>query len=137
LIPLLAGLLLAGIAISLIPFSKQMEDRAKTELTLLMDRAFARISTEDQLSDPIVKAEEENLLNKAVAVSRFLAHDDSLLASDALLALCEQLSIDKIDVADAEGTLIASSDAARIGTAVGTQEAFSWVMAALTTQAPL
>ncbi len=108
-----------------------MEDRAKTELTLLMDRAFARISTEDQLSDPIVKAEEENLLNKAVAVSRFLAHDDSLLASDALLALCEQLSIDKIDVADAEGTLIASSDAARIGTAVGTQEAFSWVMAAV------
>lgn len=122
--------MLTGIAISLIPFSRQMEDRAKTELTLLMDRAFARISTEDQQTEPIVKAEEENLLSKAVAVSRFLTHDDSLLASDALLALCEQLAVDKIDVADAEGTLIASSDAARIGTALGTQEAFSWTMAA-------
>lgn len=130
LVVLLAGLLLIGIAIAFIPFSRQMETRAQTELTLLMDRAFARIEAGDQLADPMIAAEEENLLSKAAAVSRFLTHDDTLLASDALLALCEQLSIDRIDVANVEGTLIASSDAASIGTALGTQEAFVWTMAA-------
>ena len=130
LVPLLAVLLLIGVAIAFVPFSRQMETRAKTELTLLMDRAFARIAAGDQLVDPIVEAEEESLLSKAVAVSRFLTHDDSLLASDALAALCEQLSIDRIDVADADGTLIASSSAANVGTALGTQEAYAWAMAA-------
>ena len=130
LVPILAGLLLIGIALAFIPFSRQMETRAKTELTLLMDRAFARIDAEDRLAEPMIAAEEENLLSKAVAVSRFLPHDDTLLASDALTALCQQLSIDRIDVANLEGTLIASSDAASIGTAIGTQEAFLWTMAA-------
>ncbi len=130
LVPILAGLLLIGIALAFIPFSRQMETRAKTELTLLMDRAFARIDAEDRLAEPMIAAEEENLLSKAVAVSRFLTHDDTLLASDALTALCQQLSIDRIDVANLEGTLIASSDAASIGTAIGTQEAFLWTMAA-------
>lgn len=130
LVPLLAVLLLIGVAIAFVPFSRQMETRARTELTLLMDRAFARIAAGDQLVDPIVEAEEESLLSKAVAVSRFLTHDDSLLASDALAALCEQLSIDRIDVADADGTLIASSSAANVGTALGAQEAYAWAMAA-------
>ena len=127
---MLAGLLLIGIAIAFIPFSRQMETRAKTELTLLMDRAFARIAAEDKLAEPMIAAEEENLLSKAAAVSRFLTHDDTLLASDALSALCEQLSIDRIDVANLEGTLIASSDAASVGTALGAQETFQWTMAA-------
>ena len=130
LVPMLAFLLLAGIAVAFIPFSRRMETRAKTELTLLMDRAFARIGAEDRLAEPMIAAEEENLLSKAVAVSRFLTHDDALLASDALAALCQQLSIDRIDVANLEGVLIASSDAAGIGTAIGAQEAFLWTMAA-------
>ena len=130
LVPILAGLLLIGIAIAFVPFSRQMETRAKTELTLLMDRAFARMEAEDQLADPMIAAEEENLLSKAIAVSRFLTHDDTLLASDALAALCQQLSIDRIDVANLEGALIASSDATSIGTTIGTQEAFLWTMAA-------
>lgn len=128
LVPLLAGLLLIGIAIAFVPFSRQMEKRAQSELTLLMDRAFARIQASEQQADPMIAAEEESLLSKAKAVSRFLTHDDSLLASDALRALCEQLSIDRIDVANAEGTLIASSDAASVGTALGAQEAFAWTM---------
>ena len=130
LVPLLAGLLLIGIAIAFIPFSRQMETRAETELTLLMDRAFARIEAGESLADPMIKAQEENLLSKAAAVSRFLTHDDSLLASDALTALCEQLSIDTIDVANVEGTLIASSDATRVGIPLGTQEMFAWAMSA-------
>ena len=130
LVPLLAALMLIGIAIALIPFSRQMETRAKSELTLLMDRAFARISAASEQADPMIEAEEESLLSKAAAVSRILTHDDALLASDALTAICEQLSIDRIDIANVEGTLIASSDAASIGTALGTQDAFKWTMAA-------
>ncbi len=130
LVPILAALLLIGIAIAFIPFSRQMETRAKTELTLLMDRAFARIEANEKLALPMITAEEESLLSKAKAVSRFLTHDDTLLESDALAALCEQLSIDRIDVANVEGTLIASSDAVVIGTTLGTQEAFAWTMAA-------
>ena len=130
LVPLLAILMLVGIAIAFIPFSRQMETRAKTELTLLMDRAFARISAADQQADPMIEAEKESLQSKAAAVSRLLTHDDTLLASDALKAICDQLSIDRIDVANAEGTLIASSDAAGIGTALGTQDTFTWTMAA-------
>ena len=130
LVPLLAVLLLIGVATAFVPLSQQMEARAETELTLLMDRAFARIEAGDRLAKPMIAAEQENLLSKAVAISRFLTHDDTLLASDALVALCEQLAVDRIDVADIEGTLIASSDAARIGTALGTQEVFAWTMAA-------
>ncbi len=122
--------MLIGIAIAFIPFSRQMETRAKSELTLLMDRAFARITAASQQADPMIEAEEQSLLSKAAAVSRILTHDDSLLASDALKALCEQLSIDRIDIANVEGTLIASSDAASIGTALGTQASFTWTMAA-------
>lgn len=130
LVPLLAVLMLIGISIALIPFSRQMETRAKSELTLLMDRAFARITAASEQADPMIEAEKESLLSKAAAVSRILTHDDALLASDALAAICEQLSIDRIDIANVEGTLIASSDAASIGTALGTQEAFTWTMAA-------
>ena len=130
LVPLLAVLMLIGIALALIPFSRQMETRAKSELTLLMDRAFARITAASEQADPMIEAEEASLLSKAAAVSRILTHDDTLLASDALAAICEQLSIDRIDIANAEGTLIASSDAASIGTALGTQETFTWTMAA-------
>lgn len=130
LVPLLAGLLLIGIAIAFIPFSRQMELRAQQELTLLMDRAFARIEAGDQLADPMIAAQEENLLSKAAAVSRFLTHDDTLLASDALAALCEQLAIDQIDVANVEGTLTASSDATRVGIPIGQQEEFAWTMKA-------
>lgn len=130
LVPLLAGLLLIGIATAFIPFSRQMEARAKSELTLLMDRAFARLEAGDQLADPMIAAQEENLLSKAMAVSRFLTHDDALLASDALAALCEQLSIDRIDVANVEGTLTASSDETRVGIPLGLQEAFAWTLEA-------
>ncbi len=130
LVPLLAVLMLIGIALALIPFSRQMETRAKSELTLLMDRAFARITAASEQADPMIEAEEASLLSKAVAVSRILTHDDALLASDALAAICEQLSIDRIDIANVEGTLIASSDTASIGTALGTQETFTWTMAA-------
>ena len=122
--------MLIGIAIAFVPFSRQMETRAKSELTLLMDRAFARITAASEQADPMIDAEKESLLSKGAAVSRILTHDDALLASDALKALCEQLSVDRIDIANAEGTLIASSDAASIGTALGTQANFTWTMAA-------
>ena len=130
LVPILAGLMVIGIAISFVPLTKQSLTRAESELTLVMDRAFARIGLSEHQAEPVITAEEKNLLDKANAVSRFLEHDDALLASDALRALCEQLSIDRIDVANIDGVLIASSDESRINLTIGTQDAFTWTMAA-------
>ena len=130
LVPILAALMLIGIAISFVPLTKQSIARAESELTLVMDRAFSRIGVGEHQAEPVIAAEEKNLLDKANAVARFLEHDDALLTSDALRALCEQLSIDRIDVANIDGVLIASSEESRIDLAIGTQEAFAWTMAA-------
>lgn len=126
LVPLLAVLMVVGIAISFFPLTNQAQARAESELTILMDRAFARIS--ESKTDPVIAAEEQGLLDKAYAVRRFLEHDDALLATDALIALCSQLNIDQIDVGNAEGTLIASSDESRIGLALGTQDEYAFTM---------
>ena len=130
LVPILAALMLIGIAISFVPLTKQSIARAESELTLVMDRAFSRIGVGEHQAEPVIAAEEKNLLDKANAVARFLEHDDALLTSDALRALCEQLSIDRIDVANIDGVLIASSEESRIDLAIGTQETFAWTMAA-------
>jgi hypothetical protein len=129
LVPVIALLMLAGIALAFIPITQRAQESAEAELTLLVDRAFARIGAREQAAEPLIEAQKDGLLKKANAVARFLAHDDTLLAGDALRALCDQLSTDRIDVADAQGTLIASSDEARIGLALGTQESFAWTMA--------
>lgn len=127
---ILAGVMLLGIAIVFIPLSEREEARTKNELSLLMDRAFEVIDEGKAYADPVVAAEEENLLSKAHAIVRFLEHDDALLATDALLALSDQLAIDRIDVANLQGELIASTDASRIGLALGAEDAFSWAMEA-------
>jgi cbb3-type cytochrome oxidase subunit 3 len=127
---ILAGMMLAGIAIAFIPLSKREETRATNELALLLDRAFRAIDEGKAYADPVVEAEEENLINKAHAIVRFLEHDDTLLATDALAAFCEQLGVDRIDVANLQGELIASSDASRVGLLLGKEEAFAWTMEA-------
>ncbi len=128
LVPILALLMLAGVAVAFVPLTQRAEARAETELTQLVDKAFLRVEGEELEAEPVIEAQKESLLSKAAAVARFLAHDDTLLESDALQALCEQLSADRIDVADAEGTLIASSDDSRIGLPLGEQEAFGWTL---------
>lgn len=130
LVLILACMMLAGIAIAFVPLTQSEESRAKDELTLLLERAFDTISAGKAYADPVIAAEEESLLSKAHAVVRFLEHDDTLLETDALLALCEQLAIDRIDVSNLQGELIASSDASRIGLALGEDDDFTWTMAA-------
>ena len=130
LVPILVLLMVLGIAVAFVPLTKQSSTRAESELSLIMDRAVARIGTSAHQAEPVIAAEEQNLLNKANAVERFLEHDDALLASDALLALCQQLSVDRIDVANIEGTVIASSDATRVNLQLGTDEVFTWTMEA-------
>ena len=130
LVPILVLLMVLGIAVAFVPLTKQSSARAESELSLVMDRAMARIGTSAHQAEPVIAAEEQNLLNKAHAVARFLEHDDALLAGDALLALCEQLSVDRIDIANIEGVIIASSDATRINLALGAEEAFAWTMQA-------
>lgn len=130
LVPILVLMMVLGIAAAFVPLTKQSSARAESELSLIMDRAMARIGTSAHQAEPVIAAEEQNLLNKANAVERFLEHDDALLATDALLALCEQLSVDRIDVANIEGVIIASSDATRINLQLGAEEAFTWTMEA-------
>lgn len=127
---ILAGMMMTGAALVLIPLSKNEEARAKNELSLLMDRAFDTINDGKAYAEPVIAAEEENMISKARAIARFLEHDDTLLETDALSALGSQLSVDRIDVANLQGELIASSDASRIGLALGSDEAFSWTMVA-------
>jgi len=127
---ILAGMMLVGVAIAFIPLSKREETRATNELSQLLDRAYRAMDEGKAYADPVVEAEEENLINKAHAIVRFLEHDDTLLAADALAAFCEQLEIDRIDVANLQGELIASSDASRIGLALGADKAFAWTMEA-------
>ncbi len=131
LVPILAAIMVLGIAISFVPLTRQEQTRAEEELALLMDRAFEHINAGERLASPVLAAEQESLLSKAKAVARFLEHDDALLATDALKALCEQLTIDRIDVSDAEGMLIASSDETRLALPLGEQDAFSWAMEAV------
>ena len=73
LVPILAGLMVIGIAISFVPLTKQSLTRAESELTLVMDRAFARIGLSEHQAEPVITAEEKNLLDKANAVSRFFS----------------------------------------------------------------
>ncbi len=130
LVPVLALMMLVGIAISFVPITQRAQERAESELTTLITRGFMRIGDGAHSADNLIAAQKDGLLSKAAAVARFLAHDDTLLDGDALNALCVQLSVDRIDVADAQGTLIASSDAERVDLPLGAQDAFSWTMAA-------
>lgn len=131
LIPLIAGVMLLLMIAAFFPLSAREETRAKNDLTQLMNAAFQRIEASQSAADPVVAAEQASLLSKARAVTRFLEHDDTLLATDALAAFCTQLTIGQIDVANAEGTLIASSDATRIGLKLGAEAGFDWVMGAV------
>lgn len=128
LVPILALMMATGIALSFVPLTERAEARAQQELSHLMDRAMEHVSAGARLIAPVIAAQKESLLSKAKAVARFLTHDDALLESDALKALCEQLTIDRIDVADADGVLIASSEEARVALPLGAQDAFIWTM---------
>lgn len=131
LVPLLAALMLLCFAVAFIPLGAREKTEAQSDLTELVNTAFARIAAAKTAAEPVVAAEQASLLNKARAVARFLEHDDTLLATDALNAFCEQLSVDQIDVANAQGVLIASSDASRVGLALGEDKTFSWTMGAV------
>ncbi len=134
LIPIMAVLMLLCFVIAFLPLTQREETRAKNELTELIDAAFARITASRASAGPVAEAEEAALTEKARAVARFLAHDDALLASDALAALCVQLAVDRIDVVNDQGVVIASSDGARIDFALGAQEGFVWTLGALDDQ---
>ncbi len=131
LVPVLAAMMLCAIALAFVPLTEREEAAAKADLGEMLDTAFARIEAGKTAAAPVVVAEKESLLEKTRAVVRFLAHDDNLLATDALIALCEQLGADRIDVANADGVLIASSDETRVGLDVGAADGFAWTMGAI------
>jgi len=127
----LVALILALLTLGTISMTRSGEAKAKAELTALADAGFARMAAQTRSAEPIAATARDNLTSKAAAVARFLAHDDALLDTDALLVFCAQLDIDRIDVADAQGALIASSDASRIGLALAAQDGFDWTSGVL------
>lgn len=126
LIPILIVLMLVGAVCVFLPFAKRQEQKARLALDALVENAFARMESMQDAGAPGVEAAQENLTDQARAVSRLLAHDDALLASDALSAMCAQLGFAQIDVCGMEGILIASSDASRVELAIGEDPAYAW-----------
>ncbi len=90
--------------------------QAVQELNALIDTAEARAEAEKTGMQSLDADADESAIRKARTVERFLAHDDTLLETDALLTLCELIGLERIAVADGEGAVIAASDAALIGT---------------------
>lgn len=129
--PILVALILALLTLGTISMTRSGEAKAKAELTALADAGFSRLAAQMRSAEPVTATARDNLTSKAAAVARFLAHDDALLDTDALLVLCAQLDIDRVDVADAQGALIASSDASRIGLALAAQDGFAWTSGVL------
>ncbi len=126
-VPILALVLLGGAFMLYAPLTNRAEAAAKQELTDLLDAAFASIETEQGDAAPETAAAEENLISKARAVSRYLAHDDALLETNGLITLCELLTLDAIDVTDVTGAVIASSDETRVSLAAAEDEKTAWI----------
>ena len=103
------------------------EKAAREDLTSLTDAAFELMALSDESCRTAETVADQTVLTKARAVARMLAHDDTLLSSDGLNALQEQLALSRIDVIDYEGVLVASTDPARIGTTVSSDDQMTFV----------
>ncbi len=96
-----------------------------------MNTAFARIEAAQSAAESGCRRRTGFAFEQGARGNAFSGARRYALATDALAAFCTQLTIGQIDVANAEGTLIASSDAARIGLNLGAEAGFDWVMGAV------
>jgi hypothetical protein len=109
-----------AILASYIPLTRQAEMTARDDLTMLNNAAFIQLDKAQGNVDAAMEAAGANLVSKGRAIARFLAHDDSLLQTDALKALCDMLEITSIDVTDGEGVVTASSVIEDVGLSLAT-----------------
>ena len=99
---------------------------ATDDLSQLLDAGETLLDEAQSDADAVAEGAEGNLLSKARAVARFLAHDDELLQTDALVSMCELLEVSAVDVTDYAGTAVASSVAGRIGRNLVEEPGLQW-----------
>lgn len=116
----------AALLISYPVLTSAAQQTASDDLNVLLDAAFTRIALAKDSAQAVIDASDSNVLSKARAVDRFLAHDDGLLATDALLSLCDLLNVSSVDVTDMDGSIVASSTEARIGRSLVDDSATAW-----------
>ena len=102
--------------------------KAEGELNALLDMAETRAAENTQRLETLREAADQNAIHKARTIERFLAHDDTLLQTDALVVLAELLDLSGIAVVDGLGSVTAASDAGRIGADYAADANMSWVM---------
>ena len=126
-------LLAFAAALVLLPpvLQAQAEQVAKADLTVLANAALARMESAETLYEEIRSSADEGILSRARAVSRVVAHDDTLLTPEALTALCEQLDLYLIDVTAADGEVVGSSEAGYVGKNITEDETLAWMEAVL------
>jgi hypothetical protein len=105
--------------------------KAEGELNALLDMAETRAAADEMRLETLRAAADQSAIHKARTIERFLAHDDTLLQTDALAALAELLDLNGISVVDGLGSVIAASDGAKIGADYAADTDMSWVMALL------
>lgn len=103
------------------------EQTAKADLAALTEAAFQKMDEAKNSLQQTQAAADGQILSKARAVARILAHDDAQMATDGLAAMAELLELYKIDVVDFSGGIIASSDANYINTNVLQDAQLSWM----------
>ncbi|MEG1525378.1 MAG: hypothetical protein RR475_10185 [Clostridia bacterium] len=118
-----------ALLLGLPPLTGQAEQAARTDLTALTNAAFNRIALAQKNLEGMRAASNENILSKDRAVARFLAHDDTLLETDALVVLCEMLHLYEIDVTGSDGVVIATSQPANMGRNLLEDTSISWTKA--------
>ena len=106
--------------------TRSAERAASADLNALLDAAFAQFDSVGADAEAVATVSENNVLAKARAVARFLAHDDALLQTDALVTMCELLAVSAIDVTDYTGLVVASSVAGRIGRNLVSERGTAW-----------
>lgn len=131
LIWIILAMFAVAIVVAYVPMTKSAEQAAIADLTALIDAAFAKMDAAGEDVKLVEEASRATAMSKARAVTRFIEHDDALLNTDALQALCAQLGMERVDVADYEGTLVASSDAARVGAMLFTDARYDWMQRAV------
>lgn len=120
-----------ALALAYYPLTYNAEAEAEADLQLLISAAFTRMDIAERSVSELQRSTDETVLSKARAIARFLAHDDTLLATDALVVLCDLLDVQSIDVTDRDGKVVASSDAAELERAIIDEDTFAWAATVL------
>ena len=100
--------------------------KAVAELNALLDAAQARTASFDADRKVLSDIADNSAIHKAQTVARFLAHDDTLLETDALKVLCGLLDLDAIMVLNDLCEVIVSSETDSVETSMALDEDMGW-----------